>query len=51
MNEEYLNVLKVLSKKLQYLADSSISKDSAAIKDVAPELQRLRAKALAKVTS
>ncbi|CAM6121999.1 unnamed protein product [Calypogeia fissa] len=48
VNEEYLNVLKVLSKKLQYLADSSVSKDSAAIKDVAPELQRLRAKALAK---
>lgn len=49
VNEEYLSVLKVLSKKLQYLADSNISKDALAIKDIEPELQRLRAKAISKV--
>ncbi|KAG6541032.1 hypothetical protein Mapa_017605 [Marchantia paleacea] len=49
VNEEYLRVLQVLSKKLQFLTDNTVLKDSAAMKDVIPELEKLRVKAVSKI--
>ncbi|KAL3686247.1 hypothetical protein R1sor_004269 [Riccia sorocarpa] len=49
VNEEYIRVLQVLSKKLQFLSDNALLKDSAAMKDVIPEIERLRVKAVSKI--
>ena len=49
VNEEYVNVLQVLSKKLKYLSANSSFKDAAAMQDVIPEFERLRVKAVYKV--
>lgn len=49
VNEEYVNVLQSLSKKLTYVAENKGSKDSLAMQDVIPEFERLRAKAVVKV--
>ncbi|KAL2619828.1 hypothetical protein R1flu_000033 [Riccia fluitans] len=49
VNEEYIRVLQVLSKKLKFLSDNAVLKDSAAMKDVIPELERLRVKAASKI--
>lgn len=48
VNEEYVNVLQSLSKKLTYVAESKGSTDSLAMQDVIPEFERLRAKAVVK---
>lgn len=49
VNEEYVKVLQVLSKKLNYVAENGVSKDSLAMQDVIPEFEKLRAKAVYKV--
>ena len=49
VNEEYVRVLQVLSKKLNYVAENGVSKDSLAMQDVIPEFEKLRAKAVYKV--
>lgn len=48
VNEEYVKVLQVLSKKLNYVAENGVSKDSLAMQDVIPEFEKLRAKAVYK---
>lgn len=49
VNEEYVNVLQSLSKKLTYVAENKEStKDSLAMQDVIPEFERLRVKAVYK---
>ncbi|KAG0589994.1 hypothetical protein M758_1G061400 [Ceratodon purpureus] len=49
VNEEYVNVLQSLSKKLVYVSENKEStKDSLAMQDVIPELERLRVKAVYK---
>lgn len=49
VNEEYLRTLELLSKKLKFLEVDSMVKGSKALKDIQPELERLRQKAVAKV--
>jgi hypothetical protein len=49
VNEEFLRVLQVLSKKLTYVAENSTTKDYAALRDVIPEIEKLRIKAVSKV--
>ncbi|KAG6521885.1 hypothetical protein ZIOFF_019018 [Zingiber officinale] len=48
VNEEYLRTLELLSKKLKFLEVDSMVKGSKALKDIQPELERLRQKAVAK---
>jgi len=45
-----VNMLQSLSKKLAYVNESTGSKDSLAMEDVIPEFERLRAKAVVKVS-
>ncbi|KAJ0454744.1 putative cullin repeat-like-containing domain superfamily [Helianthus annuus] len=49
VNEEYLRSLEILSKKLKFVEVDSMVKTSNALKDVQPELERLRQKAISKV--
>ncbi len=49
VNEEFLRVLQILSKKLTYVAENSTTKDYAALQDVIPEIEKLRIKAVSKV--
>ncbi len=49
VNEEFLRVLQILSKKLTYVAENSTTKDYAALRDVIPEIEKLRIKAVSKV--
>ncbi|OAY84151.1 Vacuolar protein sorting-associated protein 52 A [Ananas comosus] len=49
VNEEYMRTLEILSKKLKFVAVDSMVKSSQALKDVQPELERLRQKAVSKV--
>ncbi|KAJ0577608.1 putative cullin repeat-like-containing domain superfamily [Helianthus annuus] len=49
VNEEYLRTLEMLSKKLKFVEVDSMVKTSNALKDVQPELERLRQKAISKV--
>lgn len=48
VNEEYVKTLQILSKKLKYVEVDPMAKTSAALKDVEPELERLRQKAVSK---
>ncbi|KAH9304263.1 hypothetical protein KI387_008667, partial [Taxus chinensis] len=48
VNEEYVKTLQMLSKKLKYVEVDPIARKSAALKDVEPELERLRQKAVSK---
>eukprot|EP01018_Ginkgo_biloba_P025458 Gb_30516 [translate_table: standard] len=48
VNEEYVRTLQMLSKKLKFVEVDSMAKTSAALKDVEPELERLRQKAVSK---
>ncbi|KAH9547824.1 hypothetical protein CY35_11G056300 [Sphagnum magellanicum] len=48
VNEEFLRVLQILSKKLTYVAENSTTKDYAALRDVIPEIEKLRIKAVSK---
>lgn len=49
MNDEYLKTLETLSKKLKFIEADPMVKASKALKDVQPELERLRQKAVSKV--
>ncbi|KAI5641845.1 hypothetical protein M9H77_00069 [Catharanthus roseus] len=49
VNEEYLRTLEVLSNKLKFVEVDTMVKTSKALKDVQPELERLRQKAVSKV--
>nr|XP_029116071.1 vacuolar protein sorting-associated protein 52 A isoform X2 [Elaeis guineensis] len=48
VNDEYLRTLEILSKKLKFVEVDSMVKASKALKDVQPELERLRQKAVSK---
>lgn len=45
-----MRILEVLSKKLKFVEEDSIVKSSKALKDVQPELEKLRQKAVSKVS-
>ncbi|CAI0393998.1 unnamed protein product [Linum tenue] len=49
VNDEYLRTLEMLSKKLIFVESDSLIKTSKALKDVQPELDKLRQKAVSKV--
>ncbi|KAM7250293.1 hypothetical protein ACFE04_022176 [Oxalis oulophora] len=49
VNDEYLRTLENLSKKLKFVEADQIVKSSRALKDLQPELERLRQKAVLKV--
>ncbi|KAJ8450466.1 hypothetical protein Cgig2_002151 [Carnegiea gigantea] len=49
VNDEYMRTLEILSKKLKFVAADPLVKTSMALKDVQPELERLRQKAVSKV--
>ncbi|GAB2226438.1 hypothetical protein Droror1_Dr00022246 [Drosera rotundifolia] len=49
VNEDYMRTLEILSKKLKYVEVDPLVKASKALKDVQPELERLRQKAVSKV--
>ncbi|CAN1811377.1 Vacuolar protein sorting-associated protein 52 A [Linum perenne] len=49
VNDEYLRTLEILSKKLKFVDDDHMIKTSKALKDVQPELDKLRQKAVSKV--
>ncbi|XP_074286898.1 vacuolar protein sorting-associated protein 52 A-like [Silene latifolia] len=49
VNDEYMRTLEILSKKLKFVATDSFVSTSMALKDVQPELERLRQKAISKV--
>ncbi|KAL8216218.1 hypothetical protein R6Q57_023055 [Mikania cordata] len=49
VNDEYLRTLEIMSKKLKFVEVDSMVKASNALKDVQPELERLRQKAISKV--
>lgn len=48
VNEEYVRTLQMLSKKLKFVEVDPLAKKSAALKDVEPELEKLRQKAVSK---
>ncbi|KAF3772392.1 Vacuolar sorting-associated protein 52 A [Nymphaea thermarum] len=48
VNEEYMKTLEVLSKKLKFIEADAMVKMSKALKDIQPELERLRQKAVSK---
>ncbi|KAF5179691.1 Vacuolar protein sorting-associated protein 52 a [Thalictrum thalictroides] len=49
VNEEYMRTLEILSKKLKFVEVDPMVKSSKALKDVQPELERLRQKAVSKI--
>lgn len=49
MNDEYMRTLEILSKKLKFVEVDLMVKTSKALKDVQPELEKLRQKAVSKV--
>ncbi|URE19084.1 vacuolar protein sorting-associated protein 52 [Musa troglodytarum] len=49
VNDEYLRTLELLSRKLKFIEVDSMVKGSKALKDIQPELERLRQKVVAKV--
>lgn len=49
VNEEYMRTLEILSKKLKFVEVDLMVKTSKALKDVQPELEKLRQKAVSKV--
>ncbi|KAJ8770375.1 hypothetical protein K2173_014988 [Erythroxylum novogranatense] len=49
VNDEYLRTLEILSKKLKFVEVDPLVKSSKALKDVQPELEKLRQKAVSKV--
>ncbi|KAJ7547394.1 hypothetical protein O6H91_08G084000 [Diphasiastrum complanatum] len=48
VNEEYVRNLQILSKKVHFINEDPAAKVSAAYKDVEPEVEKLRLKAVAK---
>lgn len=51
VNDEYLRTLEILSKKLKFVEVDPLVKGSKALKDVQPELEKLRQKAVSKVVN
>ncbi|GLT80319.1 hypothetical protein SLA2020_517650 [Shorea laevis] len=49
VNDEYMRTLEILSKKLKFVEVDPTMKASKALKDVQPELEKLRQKAVSKV--
>ncbi|KAB2030878.1 hypothetical protein ES319_D05G263800v1 [Gossypium barbadense] len=49
VNDEYMRTLDILSKKLKFVDTDPMVKDSKALKDVQPELEKLRQKAVSKM--
>jgi hypothetical protein len=49
VNDEYLKTVEILSKKIKFIEADSMVKSSKALKDVQPEVERLRQKAVSKV--
>ncbi|KAL5843153.1 hypothetical protein ACOSQ4_009111 [Xanthoceras sorbifolium] len=49
VNDEYMRTLEMLSKKLKFVEADPMVKTSKALKDVQPELEKLRQKAISKV--
>ncbi|XP_042501936.1 vacuolar protein sorting-associated protein 52 A-like [Macadamia integrifolia] len=49
VNDEYMRTLEVLSKKLKFVQVDPMVRSSKALKDVQPELEKLRQKAVSKV--
>lgn len=49
VNDDYMRTLEMLSKKLKFVEGDPMVKTSKALKDVQPELEKLRQKAVAKV--
>lgn len=49
VNDEYMRTLELLSKKLKFVEVDPMVKTSKALKDVQPELERLRQRAVSKV--
>ena len=49
VNDEYLRTLEILSKKLKFVEADLMVKSAKALKDVQPELDKLRQKAVSKV--
>ncbi|KAF3452337.1 hypothetical protein FNV43_RR02770 [Rhamnella rubrinervis] len=49
VNDEYMRILQILSKKLKFVEVEPMVKNSQALNDVQPELEKLRQKAVSKV--
>jgi vacuolar protein sorting-associated protein 52 len=49
VNDEYMKTLETLSKKIKFIEADPMVKSSKALKDVQPEVERLRQKAVSKV--
>ncbi|KAI4350120.1 hypothetical protein L6164_010634 [Bauhinia variegata] len=49
VNEEYMRTLEILSRKLKFVEVDPMVKASKALKDVQPELEKLRQKAVSKM--
>lgn len=49
VNDEYMKMLEILSRKIKFIGVDPMVNSSIALKDVQPELERLRQKAVAKV--
>ncbi|PNT77247.1 hypothetical protein BRADI_1g59910v3 [Brachypodium distachyon] len=49
VNDEYMRTLDILSKKIKFIEADSMVKSSKALKDVQPEVERLRQKAVSKI--
>ncbi|CAA6668604.1 unnamed protein product [Spirodela intermedia] len=49
VNDEYMRMLEILSRKIKFIEVDPMVNSSMALKDVQPELERLRQKAVAKV--
>ncbi|OWM63440.1 hypothetical protein CDL15_Pgr022185 [Punica granatum] len=49
VNDEFLRTLEILSKKVKFIEVDPMAKTSKALKDVQPELEKLRQKAVSKV--
>ncbi len=50
VSEDYVEHLVTLSRKLKFSREDEFARNSAALADVQPELERLRVKAVAKVS-
>ncbi|KAJ1296691.1 hypothetical protein BS78_01G321600 [Paspalum vaginatum] len=49
VNDEYMKTLETLSKKIKFIDADPMVKSSKALKDVQPEVERLRQKAVSKI--
>lgn len=49
VNDEYMKTLETLSKKIKFIDADPMVKSSKALKDVQPEIERLRQKAVSKI--